>query len=51
MACHEVGHMLGLDHCEAHCLMRVSRNDAEVARKPLALCGKCAGMVCSNLSR
>lgn len=51
VACHEVGHMLGLDHCEAHCLMRVSRNDAEVARKPLALCGKCAGMVCSNLSR
>ena len=43
VACHEVGHMLGLDHCEDHCLMRVSRNAGEVGSKPLALCGRCLG--------
>jgi archaemetzincin len=43
VACHEVGHMLGLEHCGAHCVMRVSRDAGEVARKPLALCAKCLG--------
>lgn len=40
-AAHEVGHVLGLDHCDNGCVMSLSGSLAEAAAKPLTLCGSC----------
>ena len=50
VACHEVGHLLGLGHCTDYCLMRVSRTAGQVKLKPLALCGNCSDFVQTSLS-
>ncbi len=40
--CHEVGHLLGLDHCRNQCLMHTSRDIRQLNNKPLTLCSKCS---------
>ncbi len=40
--CHEVGHLLGLDHCRGKCVMRRSKNNKQLDKKPLFLCNKCS---------
>ncbi|MHC1579270.1 MAG: peptidase [Candidatus Alkanophagales archaeon] len=40
-AIHEVGHVLGLSHCENECVMRFSNSVAEAEMKPSELCGEC----------
>ena len=39
--CHEVGHALGLKHCKGKCLMHVSRNGKQLAKKSSQLCMRC----------
>lgn len=39
--CHEVGHLLGLEHCKNQCLMQTSRNTRQLNKKPLSLCNRC----------
>ncbi|MET1100912.1 MAG: archaemetzincin family Zn-dependent metalloprotease [Pyrodictiaceae archaeon] len=41
-ALHELGHALGLGHCSQYCVMRFSNSLADVDRKPMAFCMKCA---------
>lgn len=38
---HEVGHVLGLDHCKDDCVMRFSSSIDDAQRKPAALCPRC----------
>jgi archaemetzincin len=41
-AAHEVGHLLGLSHCDdLHCAMFVSRTPADSDRKGTSLCNDC----------
>jgi len=40
-ATHEIGHVLGLVHCESDCVMKFSNNIFEVDRKPSKFCKKC----------
>lgn len=40
-ACHEVGHLLGLTHCNNDCVMHTSRTDKQVTGKPGRLCEAC----------
>ena len=40
-AIHEVGHILGLQHCSNHCLMQFSNSLWEAKMKPLYLCESC----------
>jgi len=40
-AIHEVGHLLGLDHCSNNCVMRFSNTFAEAMIKPSELCEAC----------
>jgi len=40
-ACHELGHLLGLAHCENPCFMRASPNLKRLEAKPLSLCPEC----------
>ena len=45
-AVHEVGHTLGLLHCQSYdCAMRACTNAGEVDLKPAALCPACRGQV------
>jgi archaemetzincin len=39
--CHEVGHMLGLKHCQNSCCMQSSWTAAAVTAKPLVVCAAC----------
>ncbi len=41
-AIHEVGHLLGLEHCQDHCVMNLSRSREEVGNKPSSLCKSCS---------
>lgn len=40
-ACHEVGHLIGLEHCKNICLMQPSATDEEVKNKGSCLCESC----------
>lgn len=40
-AIHEVGHVLGLDHCMNTCVMQYSNSLWEAQMKPLSLCEHC----------
>lgn len=40
-AIHEMGHVLGLSHCENECVMQFSNSVAEAKMKPSKLCSKC----------
>ena len=40
-AIHEVGHILGLQHCSNHCVMKFSNSLLEAKIKPLYLCESC----------
>ena len=39
---HELGHAIGLDHCQSPCLMHFSNSVMEVDVKPLRFCPECA---------
>lgn len=41
-ALHEIGHLLGLDHCSGDCVMRFSGTPEEARVKPGRLCRACA---------
>ena len=41
-ACHEFGHLLGLEHCKNSCLMGVSSDLSKLSAKPLSLCEECS---------
>ena len=49
-ALHEVGHLLGLDHCQGQCIMSFSDSMEQARQKPSAFCAACIsrleGMVC-----
>ena len=38
---HEVGHVLGLEHCLNECVMRFSNSVMEARQKPMKLCNEC----------
>lgn len=40
-ALHEVGHIIGLSHCENRCFMRFSNCLEDVRMKPVRLCDSC----------
>ncbi|MDF2956869.1 MAG: putative Zn-dependent protease [Candidatus Alkanophagales archaeon MCA70_species_1] len=40
-AIHEIGHVLGLSHCENECVMQFSNSVAEAEMKPSELCNEC----------
>ncbi|MEM1927285.1 MAG: hypothetical protein QXS85_00890 [Acidilobaceae archaeon] len=42
---HELGHLLGLEHCYNECVMRFSNNLLEVDEKPARFCSKCSARV------
>lgn len=50
-ALHEVGHLLGLDHCTERCIMSLSGNLAEAEEKPLSLCPKCSTALAALATR
>lgn len=41
-AIHEVGHVLGLNHCNENCVMNLSKSEEEVRKKPSSLCPSCS---------
>lgn len=49
VAMHEIGHILGLDHCTDHCLMQPARSREEVERRPFALCEHCFRIARDNM--
>ena len=44
-AVHELGHVLGLDHCTNYCVMRFSNTLADTDEKPDAYCPQCKGQL------
>ncbi len=40
-AVHELGHVLGLGHCDNYCVMRFSNTLADTDQKPATYCEKC----------
>lgn len=40
-ALHEVGHILGLEHCQNDCVMKFSNSLREAKQKPAHLCEEC----------
>lgn len=51
VAMHEIGHILGLDHCTGSCLMQPARCQDEVERRPFALCEHCFRIARENVHR
>lgn len=41
-AIHEIGHVLGLEHCKNYCVMKFSNSIYEVKLKPSNLCENCS---------
>lgn len=41
-AIHEVGHVLGLSHCQENCVMNLSKSREEVGKKSSSLCLSCS---------
>ena len=41
-AIHEVGHVLGLNHCQENCVMNLSKSREEVGKKSSSLCPICS---------
>lgn len=41
VAMHEIGHILGLDHCTERCLMQPALSREEIERRPFSLCEQC----------
>lgn len=48
-ALHEVGHLLGLDHCKKSCIMSLSGTRAEAEEKPTRLCPDCSARLTASL--
>lgn len=46
-AIHEVGHILGLQHCSNHCIMQFSNSLWEAKMKPSYLCESCKRKITS----
>jgi len=44
-AIHELGHVLGLQHCTNECVMRYSNSLAEAEAKPARLCERCRARI------
>jgi len=44
-ALHEVGHLLGLNHCPGQCVMRLSESVEQVIAKPSRLCTGCSSQL------
>lgn len=44
-ALHEVGHLLGLEHCKNRCIMSLSENKEEAEKKPSQLCQRCSARI------
>lgn len=44
-AIHEVGHVLGLGHCDNECVMQFSNSLQEAKEKPMKLCEKCRELI------
>jgi archaemetzincin len=42
---HEVGHVMGLDHCKGTCVMRFSSSIEDAEIKPAILCGECRNIL------
>ncbi|MEM4717889.1 MAG: archaemetzincin family Zn-dependent metalloprotease, partial [Desulfurococcaceae archaeon] len=42
---HELGHLLGLEHCVNNCVMRFSNSIVEVDEKPRYYCEKCRAII------
>ncbi|MCX8206896.1 MAG: matrixin family metalloprotease [Methanothrix sp.] len=51
VAMHEIGHILGLDHCTWRCLMQPAMSREEIERRPFALCARCVGTARENVQR
>ncbi|OYT38622.1 MAG: peptidase [Candidatus Altiarchaeales archaeon ex4484_43] len=44
-AVHEVGHVLGLGHCDNECVMQFSNSLQEAKEKPMKVCEKCRKLI------
>lgn len=44
-AIHELGHVLGLQHCTNECVMQFSNSLAEAEAKPATLCERCRSLL------
>ena len=45
---HELGHILGLEHCTNFCVMQYSTKLAEAIKKPSYLCSECKSKIIVN---
>lgn len=44
-AVHEMGHVMGLQHCKNRCVMRFSETYEDALAKPGTLCSRCRGLL------
>ncbi|MCJ7443458.1 MAG: hypothetical protein MUO26_02820 [Methanotrichaceae archaeon] len=49
-AFHEVGHILGLDHCQGDCVMRLTIPTDKIKKKSSQLCESCSNLLRTNRS-
>jgi len=47
-ALHEVGHLMGLEHCQNYCVMHLSTNAKKAKEKPARLCMGCSDRLLSG---